>query len=1341
MKVNPRLRIALILMLALLGGPLARAQTVSTFTEGDDLSDGLFNSDTGPTNSQLTLDFTITRSGTLQDILVWGQSGAQIGQSFQAFVLRPAGTSTNYQVVFETTNYLTVTSLGTNTFVIPGPSFGLLPGDVIAHYGRGIPFSNGTGGPSSVYIASNLPEPTNGQVIAVPGPVYPLYSDGGRNYAIQVVASTFVVTTSSDSGPGSLRQTVLSAAAVPGISTISFAPFLTGSFTSLTSGQIILSNNVTIDASGLAFGYEVDANNQSRIFEITNNATVVLNALNFAQGSDNNDHKFGGGGILNFGTLTITNCLFDDNLATNSADGGGAIDNRGALTVNNCTVEGNIAGWANGGGISSFGTLVVNNSTFTNNLANNAPIGGGGIYSPGTLTVNNSTFAGNLANRSSFGGGAIGTFGNSVILTVNNCTFTGNQANNCFNGGGGVDSQGKLTMNNCTFTANQATNSIGGGGGALYSYQGTFPFNNANNCIFFSDSAGAGTEIFNEGGSITIVNGLFGPNSATNSIANNDAGSMNLNNPVSGVDALLAPLNNYGGPTPTMPPERASPAMNAGADSVTGSLATDQRGFPRKFGSHVDIGAVEIQSVDTNSMVKTTADSGPGSLRDAAYFGSVPSITFTNTLSGQTIFLTSGEIFLQANVSLDASALPNSIQINGNGQSRLFEITNTATVVLNSLTITNGNDNNDSIYGGGGILSHGTLKVTNCVFAGNQANNSIYGGGGVLNLATLTVNNCTFTGNQANNSNYGGGGIFNDTTLTVNNCTFTGNQANNSGGGGGIDNFHTLTVNDSTFTGNQANDDGNGTAGGGILNEAASITANNCTFTGNQAGGGGGIYDYVGVTTLNNCTISGNQAVIYGGGGFYIYGSTLNLTNSIVCNNTASFGNNVFNAGTFNQGNSLVDTNALLAPLDNYGGPTQTMPPEPGSLAIDAGSDSVLSFLSTDQRGSTRKAGAHVDIGAVELQSGQAYSIVLNTADNGPGSLRQVVSNAPAGGTVTFAANLSGQSISLSGGQIVLGNNVIIDGSALATSVGIQGVNDRLFQVGSGKTVFLNSLALLNGNSTSAGGAILNEGGNLILFDCTLYNNLSQGDGGGGAIFNDANSTLSLTQCTLAGNHSKQQAGAIFNFNPATLTAVNCTIVSNLADETSSPRGGTGGGGIFNSGTMRLTNDIVAGNSDSVAANISGSFTGAGNLVSGAPILAALGNYGGTIQTMPPLSGSPAVDAGVDAVLGSLPLDQRGLPRKSGAHVDIGAVEDQIASANFGLTNIMRLGNGAIQFGLPNIAYGSFTVFATTNLQLPFNTWSNLGPVAESPAGSGNFQFSDSQAKNFGQRFYKVTSP
>jgi hypothetical protein len=50
-------------------------------------------------------------------------------------------------------------------------------------------------------------------------------------------------------------------------------------------------------------------------------------------------------------------------------------------------------------------------------------------------------------------------------------------------------------------------------------------------------------------------------------------------------------------------------------------------------------------------------------------------------------------------------------------------------------------------------------------------------------------------------------------------------------------------------------------------------------------------------------------------------------------------------------------------------------------------------------------------------------------------------------------------------------------------------------------------------------------------------------------------------------------------------------------------------------------------------------------------------------------------------------------------------------------------------------------VLASTNTAAPVNTWTNLGTDTEVPAGSGLFQFTDHQAPNYPQRFYRVSSP
>ena len=57
-------------------------------------------------------------------------------------------------------------------------------------------------------------------------------------------------------------------------------------------------------------------------------------------------------------------------------------------------------------------------------------------------------------------------------------------------------------------------------------------------------------------------------------------------------DPKLGSLADNGGPTRTMLLLAGSPAVNAGGDAC---LAADQRGFPRPWGAHCDIGAVEMQ--------------------------------------------------------------------------------------------------------------------------------------------------------------------------------------------------------------------------------------------------------------------------------------------------------------------------------------------------------------------------------------------------------------------------------------------------------------------------------------------------------------------------------------------------------------------------------------------------------------------------------------------------------------------------------------------------------------------------------------------------------------------------
>ena len=195
---------------------------------------------------------------------------------------------------------------------------------------------------------------------------------------------------------------------------------------------------------------------------------------------------------------------------------------------------------------------------------------------------------------------------------------------------------------------------------------------------------------------------------------------------------------------------------------------------------------------------------------------------------GQQILLTGSELIINKNLTIQG--LPNKPAISGGNLSRVFDVYAGANVTLIDLAIINGNGkasngfNPGSFDGeGGGVVNSGTLTVSNCTISGNSA--SIYGGG-IYNLRTLTVSNCTISGNSA----YGGGGISNDTggTLTVSGSSLSGNSA--SLYGGGILNYGTAAVQSSTLSGNSA-----GSKGGGIYNAKGKLTISGSVVLNNVA--------------------------------------------------------------------------------------------------------------------------------------------------------------------------------------------------------------------------------------------------------------------------------------------------------------------------------------------------------------------------------------------------------------------------------------------------------------------------------------------------------------------------
>ena len=337
-------------------------------------------------------------------------------------------------------------------------------------------------------------------------------------------------------------------------------------------------------------------------------------------------------------------------------------------------------------------------------------------------------------------------------------------------------------------------------------------------------------------------------------------------------------------------------------------------------------------------------------------------------------------------------------------------INNYGTATLSGCTISG----NAATYGAGvGNAYGGTATLSDCTISDNSSSGA---GGGLMDYdnATSTLTDCTIINNSAAGLGVdgiridGGGGVWNGdgSEVTLTNCTINNNSASdpvavNVNGGGGVLNFEGVaTLTDCTISGNTAT----GTAGyynggGGFCNSGFSYaTLTDCTISGNSSStAGGGVLNggYGSYAALTDCTISGNSAVTGGGiantsTGYY---AVVNVGNTIVAVNTAStsgpdaqgtmasLGNNLIGKTDGSSGwvsSDLTGTmaaplNPLLAPLGNYGGPTQTMYLLPGSPALDAGSNALIpTGVTTDQRGLPRIFNGTVDIGAVEDQGSGA---------------------------------------------------------------------------------------------------------------------------------------------------------------------------------------------------------------------------------------------------------------------------------------------------------------------------------------------------------------------------------
>jgi len=432
-------------------------------------------------------------------------------------------------------------------------------------------------------------------------------------------ANIFSVTTTNDGDIGSLRFDISIAHSGDTID-------ISASGTIQLANELDITNNLTIVGPGAELlTISVQNLNFSRIFNISTGATVAISGVTIRGGvivnaENSSGDNIQGGGILNAGNLTLSQCIISDNQLQNEgldeAGYGGAIYSSGPLTLVNCLVTNNIVyNYGFGGGICCSNALTLVNCLVQGNQAGGY---GGGIEADGPLAMTNCTVSFNSISGGDYPeGGGIDVYYNATTNLLVNCTIASNSITGAsqYGTGGGINvGFSSVMITSCTISGNDAGAgaSLGGGiyedtseGGSV-TLQNTIVSGNIDSHDFDLRS-GVGGVI---SGGFNLIGDGDGAG-GTDWLPSDQVGPKN-GQPL---DPILGPLQDNGGPTPTMAPTYLSlQVINQGTNF---GIPFDQRGQPRPFNLHIipqsaqaaaaggdysDIGAVELSYIPVLSI-------------------------------------------------------------------------------------------------------------------------------------------------------------------------------------------------------------------------------------------------------------------------------------------------------------------------------------------------------------------------------------------------------------------------------------------------------------------------------------------------------------------------------------------------------------------------------------------------------------------------------------------------------------------------------------------------------------------------------------------------------------------
>lgn len=212
------------------------------------------------------------------------------------------------------------------------------------------------------------------------------------------------------------------------------------------------------------------------------------------------------------------------------------------------------------------------------------------------------------------------------------------------------------------------------------------------------------------------------------------------------------------------------------------------------------------------------------------------------------------------------------------------------------------------------------------------------------------------------------------------------------------------------------------------------------------------------------------------------------------------------------------------------------------------------------------------------FQPNTNYNRVINTNDNGPGSLRWAIANSKSNSTITFSPDLEGKTITLINSDVhIWQQRLIIDGSSNKNPTIISRSTDLSIIVDPSASAFIGNVTF-QGDGTKKTLSILTNRGELHLDKCTISNNTTEGEGGG--IFNSG--TLYIVKSIISHNKAGIAGGGIYNEQRSILNIIN----SIIKDNTSGDSFVGDGGGISNFGIFNLINSIVSHNTANLGGGI-----------------------------------------------------------------------------------------------------------------------------------------------------------